>query len=603
MSENKFAVGIDLGTTNCALASAPFKTEDPVPPAIMDIPQVVNPGEVENRPLLPSFCYLPGEHELQAGATALPWDKNRDYATGLFALRQGSRVPDRLVSSAKSWLSVVSSMDKRGAILPWGAPEGVQKVSPVEASTRYLQHLREAWDASHGKGEKLAKQDVVLTVPASFDPGARELTAEAARAAGLENMTLLEEPQAALYAWLAARGESWRRELKAGDVVLVVDVGGGTTDLSLMAVGEENGTLHIHRIAVGDHILLGGDNMDLALAHHVKAKLEAGGKTLDQAQFQALTFACREAKEQLFSRADLATFPIALASRGSKLMGGTMRTELERETLVSVLVEGFFPRAGQDARPVKARRTGLATMGLPYAQDPAVTKHLAEFLAKQLGAAAAQHAKTPQGATFLHPTCVLFNGGVFKAEALQGRVVEVLNTWLKAEGSEPVRVLSGQDLDHAVAKGASYYAHMKARGGVRIRGGTARAYYVGIELNAPAVPGVPPPIKAMCVAPFGMEEGSQTDLPGEMGLVTGEPAQFRFFSSTTRRTDTVGAEVKDIAELTELPPIEATASGTPGELLPVHIRSHVTPIGTLELACMARNGEQRARFEFNVREE
>jgi hypothetical protein len=605
----RFAVGIDLGTTHCALASAPLDQEDGVsPPSALPIPQVVQPGQVEARSLLPSFTYLPGEHELPAGALKLPWDEGCRVASGAFAQAQGVKVPGRLVSSAKSWLSVMGGVDKRAAILPWQAPEGVPKISPVEASRLYLQHLAEAWDHAHPAREALAAQEVVLTVPASFDAAARELTAEAASLAGLKSLTLLEEPQAALYAWLAAHGDAWRKQLKPGDVILVVDVGGGTTDLSLMGVGEEDGNLSLHRLAVGDHILLGGDNMDLALAHVVKSKLESQGKTLDPVQFQALTYACREAKEQMFARAELASVPMALGARGSKLLGGTIRAELDRATLVATLVEGFFPEVGVDARPQKSRRTGLATLGLPYAQDPAVTRHLAEFLCRQVNASASGAAgpalPVATGGTFIRPTCVLFNGGVFKAQALQARVVKVLNGWLEADGVAPARVLEGMDLDLAVARGAAHYARVRARGGVRIRGGTARAYYVGIELSAPAVPGVEPPVKAVCVAPFGMEEGSAADVPGDLGLVTGEPARFRFFASTVRRQDQVGDEVAGWKEeLTELPAIEATATGKPGELLPVRLRALVTAVGTLELSCTAPDGAQRARFELNVRGE
>ena len=596
-------VGIDLGTTNCALASVTLEKESKATPEILPIPQLTGPGELESKTLLPSFMYLASDVEFPKGALGLPWDGGRPFAVGAFARAQGTRVPGRLVHSAKSWLvvgAVGGTGGPRANILPWQAPEGVPQLSPVEASARYLTHLRESFDAAH-PGSPLAAQEVVLTVPASFDASARELTAEAARQAGLVNLTLLEEPQAAVYAWLAMQGDGWRKHLKAGDVLLVVDVGGGTSDFSLIVVGEEGGTMTLNRLAVGDHILLGGDNMDLALAYAVKAGVEAGGKTLDAAQLSALTFACRDGKEQLFARADVDKFPISVAGRGSSLMASTIRTELTRETLLSVLVEGFFPKVGPDARPQKRARTGLATLGLPYAQDAAITRHMAEFLARQVGAAGAP---ARQGATFIHPTCVLFNGGVFKASPLQARIVEVLDSWLKQEGSEAVRVLDGQDLDFAVARGASAYARFRASGGLRIRGGTARSYYVGIELSAPAVPGVEPPLKALCVAPFGMEEGTKVQLPQDLGLVTGEPARFRFFSSTVRREDHVGTEVthwKD--ELTELPAIEATAGGTPGEMVPVRIQTHVTPIGTLELTCADKKGEQRARFEFNVREE
>ena len=599
LGRDTLAIGIDLGTTNTALASVPLAGDEAQLPTVLGVPQVTNAGQVETRPLLPSFCYLPHETELPPDALKLPWDAPVDQVCGVFARGQGVKVPGRLVSSAKSWLGVPTADGPHAAILPWGAPEGVTRISPVEASTRYLRHVLGAFDHAHGGAGSLRNQPVVLTVPASFDAGARDLTVEAARAAGIENLTLLEEPQAAVYAWLALQGEAWRKHLKPGDVLLVVDLGGGTSDFSLISVAEEQGNLQLQRVAVGDHILLGGDNMDLALAYALKTRLESGGKTLDPAQVAMLTAACRDAKETLFARGDVDKVPISVAGRGSSLMAGTLRTELDRKTLLEVLVDGFFPHVGADARPARGKRAGLMTLGLPYAQDAGITRHLADFLGRQVDSAT----KKP-GATFIHPSCVLFNGGVFKAPALQTRILEVLNTWLAKEGSPPVRVLEGQDLDHAVARGAAAYGRYRASGGLRIRGGTARAYYVGIELAAPAVPGVEPPMKAVCVAPFGMEEGTSAALGQDVGLITGEVVRFRFFTSTTRRTDTPGAEVADWKEqLTELPSIEATGTGAPGQLVPVAVTAHVTPVGTLELTCKDKKGEQRARFEFNARAE
>ncbi len=275
-----YAVGIDLGTTHSALAVASLEGEG-ARPEVMSIPQLVTHSEVEGRTLLPSFLYFAHESE---GPQALPWDAGRAFAVGEHARARGVDAPARLISSAKSWLSH-PTVDRRAGILPLAAPADIEKISPVEASWRYLEHLSEAFDARFGGGEgALAKQDVVITVPASFDASARELTVEAALAAGIEKVTLLEEPQAALYAWVAAMGDAWRKHVKPGDVVLVVDVGGGTTDFSAIHAVENEGSLELVRVAVGDHILLGGDNMDLALAHVVKQKLEASGKSPDRAQ-------------------------------------------------------------------------------------------------------------------------------------------------------------------------------------------------------------------------------------------------------------------------------------------------------------------------------
>ncbi|HLL51994.1 MAG TPA: Hsp70 family protein, partial [Myxococcaceae bacterium] len=489
----------------------------------------------------------------------------------------------------------------------------VQRVSPLEASARYLRHLREAWDHAFGStGEDWAfsKQEVIVTVPASFDAAARELTLEAATQAGIGHLTLLEEPQAALYAWLEGAGEGWRKQLKVGDVILVVDVGGGTTDFSLIAVRERGGELELTRVAVGDHILLGGDNMDLALAHSLNQQLSAQGKKLDAFQVTALTHGARMAKERLFSDSSLDKMPVAVPSRGSSLIGGTLRAELAREELTRLLTDGFFPVTQAAELPRTARRTGLAQMALPYAQDAAVTRHLAAFLTRQARAleSSPDAPVDTRGHAFLRPTAVLFNGGVFKAQALKDRLMQVLNGWLAADGAPAAKELEGADLDLAVARGAAYYGWVRQGRGLRIRGGTARAYYVGVETAMPAVPGMEPPVRALCVAPFGMEEGTQADIPPqEFGLVVGEPTRFRFFASSVRRDDHVGSMVDDpegTEELEELAPVETALSAETkpgGELVPVNLQAAVTEIGTLELRCLEKGGQGRWKLELNVR--
>ena len=562
MSDARYSVGIDLGTTNSAMAEIDLAVEpagpgEPLPgPMTVEVPQVIAPGETAPRELLPSFIYLPPAHE-----------KLGDFVVGAYARDRGAQVPARLVSSSKSWLAF------RGeALLPPGAPEEVARISPLEAAARILGQLREAWEAAHAwEGAKLADQAVSLTVPASFDAVARELTVQAAAKAGLPRLTLLEEPQAALYAWVEAAGDRWRKEVHPGDVILVVDVGGGTSDFSLILVGEDEGRLALTRVAVGDHILLGGDNVDLALAHVVAQKLST---KLDSWQFNALTHACRKAKET----GDTA---VAIPGRGSGLVGGTIRAELTAQELRAT-VDAFFPDVDASATPQTQKRTGLTTLGLPYAQDPAVTRHLAAFLRK-----------APQ----YKPTALLFNGGVFKDESLQERVGALVDRWT---GSRLKRLKSAS-LDLAVALGASYSGLARRGRGIRIRGGTARAYYVGVESVAPAVPGFAPPIKAVCIAPFGMEEGSAADLPAlEVGAVVGETASFRFFASSARREDAAGAMVEDVGELEELPAIETTLTGESGQVIPVHLRSHVTEIGTLEMHLV---GPAEAwKLEFAVRE-
>ena len=606
-----YSIGIDLGTTNSAvsyfkLAQAEARGSGQT---MLAIPQITSVGTVEEKLLLPSFLYLPNEQEFPAGSLALPWDKKRkDRVVGEFARTHGSKVPMRLVASAKSWLCH-AGVDRLSAILPWQAPEDVQRVSPLDAAARYLAHLREAWDHQF-QDDPLAKQDVVLTVPASFDAAARDLTLKAAQQAGLPNITLIEEPQAAFYAWIEQMGEGFRKQVKPGDVVLVVDVGGGTADFSLIAVTSKDGDVALTRVAVGDHILLGGDNMDLALAHKVNQRLAAEGKKLDIWQFNALTFACRQAKENLFADSRLKKSPLVVPGRGSTLVGGAIKAELNRDELTGVLTDGFFPKIDVTDPLQSARRTGLAQLGLPYAQDAGVTRHLAAFLTRQARAMATAHDAPVkvEGRTFVHPTAVLFNGGVFKATPLKDRVIQVLNDWLAADGGQPAKELGGAELDLAVARGAAYYGWVRHGHGLRIRGGTARAYYVGVETTMPAVPGMEPPVKALCVAPFGMEEGTQADVPPqEFGLVVGEHTRFRFFASSLRRGDRVGVMLEDVAgndELEEVAPIETTLpakAGNEGKLVPVNLQAVVTEIGTLELRCLEKGGPGKWKLELNVR--
>ncbi|MBK6683418.1 MAG: Hsp70 family protein [Deltaproteobacteria bacterium] len=585
-------LGIDLGTTNTTLASAKAVPSGEVapPPENFPILQLVRPGDRLARPTLPSCLYLAAAGELPAGSLDLPWAQGRSYFVGEGAKERGAEVPLHLVSSSKSWLCH-GGVDRRAAILPAGAPDGLEKVSPVTAAVRVLEHLRDAWNAEHPK-EVLEAQDVLLTVPASFDAVAKDLTLEAARAAGLSQVTLLEEPQAAFYAWLAVQGEAWRKVLKPGSRVLVADVGGGTSDFTLIEVKDDGrGNLSLERVAVGEHLLLGGDNMDLALAHHLMSGLLASGKKLDAGQQRALVLAARRAKEQLLSDPSLTTAPITVLGRGSKLIGGQLKAELLRADLERILVEGFFPVVANDARPVEARRTGFMELGLPYVADPAITRHLAKFLSTHLG----------DGGL---PTHLLFNGGVFNSPLLRERLLSVLEGW----GLRP-EVLTGSDNDLAVARGAAHYARVRAQGGLRIRGGVARSYYVGIEGAAPAIPGVPPPLRALCVVPFGMEEGTQADVPsGELGLVVGEEVGFRFLSSTERKNDAIGTMLDEFTWpefLVETAPIHLKLEAkelAPGTLVPVHLQVKLTEIGTLEVWSVAKDG-QRWRLEHNVREE
>ena len=591
----KYVLGFDLGTTNSVLAYSQLDEEEPRI-ELLPVPQLVASGTAEARTALPSFLYLAPPHEAQSGALDLAWSTPRDFAVGEFARRQAAEVPDRTVGAAKSWLCH-SGVDRHQAILPWNAPSEVDKVSPVTAARRYLEHLVAAWESAFPDAP-VTEQHVVLTVPASFDASARQLTHEAALAAGLpQDLVLLEEPQAAVYAWVADRGEAWRRDLAVGETLLVCDVGGGTTDLTLVHVGEEDGELILGRTAVGNHLLVGGDNMDLALAHHVSERFAEQGVRLDPWQSVALWHSCRTAKETLLAPEGPETHPIAILGRGSKLIGGTVSIEVERSRVSELLVDGFFPHCEASERPARRRASGFREIGLPFEADAAVTRHLAAFLA----------AHGEEGRPIC-PTHVLFNGGVFKAGALQRRLLDVMARWF--DGQAAPRMLAGtHDLDHATARGAAYYGRVKHYGGVRIRGGTARSYYVGIETAGLAIPGAPRPLRALCVVPFGMEEGTEADVPAdEIGLIVGEPAHFRFFSSAVRKEDRPGDVLSSWTdeEVSETDSMEATltaAEGIDEDYVPVRFHSKITELGMFELWCVSEKTDQRWKLEFSVRED
>ena len=614
-----FSVGIDLGTTHCVMSFVDTRVED-ARVEVMAIPQLTAPGTVESHTQLGSFLYQPHEHEMNPAARVLPWSSEPKALVGAIARNLGAKTPIRLVASAKSWLCH-GGVNRRDAFLPAGSPEEVEKVSPLRATELYLEHLKAAWNHRHPQ-HPLEEQDVTLTVPASFDPAARDLTAEAARHVGLTHLTLLEEPQAALYNWIDNSQDAWRDEVEVGDVVLVVDIGGGTTDLSLVEVTEEEGNLALNRIAVGEHILLGGDNMDLALAYRLKMKLAQEGKELQPWQVQAMTHACRDAKEALLNDADLASVPIVVPSRGSKLLGATLKTELTQQEVQQTLVDGFFPQVGIDEHPVQRARGALTQMGLPYAQDAGITRHIAAFLVKQAGAQSGQHdsesampfagipGMTPAPLSFIKPTALLFNGGVLKSPLLAERLESTLNNWLTEANASAAKRLTGVDLDLAVASGAAYYGAVRRGQGVRIRGGIASSFYVGIESAMPAIPGMAPPMEALCVAPFGMEEGSSVDVPSQaFGLIIGQPVNFQFFGSTVRRDDLAGTHLDHWGpdELEELPEIQVTLPVSEGrregEVVPVTLSSRVTELGTLYLEAIANDNGQKWHVEFDVREE
>ena len=613
--EKRYAVGIDLGTSNSALALAPAEPEGDA--EVLPVPQLVSFQGVGELDTLPSVLYLPLENEAGNASAVLPWQGEplRSGLVGQFAREQGALMPDRMVASAKSWLCN-PHVNPEQPVLPWNSElEQGQKVSPFQASVRYLTHLRQAFQANlELRGEPAGSRagEVVLTVPASFDDVARALTHRAAQAAGWGEVTLLEEQQAAFYYWIAQSAGNWRERVRPGDLVLICDVGGGTADFSLVAVSESGGELQLERVSVGDHILLGGDNMDLALAYALRGGLEGAGQKIDNWQFLSLIHSCRVGKEALFADPALAAYPISVPSRGASLFAGTVATSLRRATLDAVVLDGFFPRTGIAEHPARRRHTGLKEFGLDYAADPALSRHLAFFLARSfqntqgsesLAGLVAGQVRGEGGVQFICPTAVLFNGGVFKAEPLRGRVLELLSDW---NGGAAVQELPESDFDLAVAKGAAVYARTRLLGeGIRIKAGTARSYYIGLESSMPAVPGMLPPLKAVCVVPQGMEEGSEASLAGrDFGLVTGELVEFSFFSSTVRAGDRIGDLVQDEEDLEETASLQVTLpalEGREGAMIPVTLHCVVTELGTLELGMRHDPSGRQWKLEFNVR--
>jgi molecular chaperone DnaK (HSP70) len=595
-------VGIDLGTTNTAVAWVDAGERLPRVHHF-PVPQLVAEGELAPRPTLPSFLYLAGEHDLPPAATRLPWDPEARVVVGELARSQGARVPSRLVASSKSWLSH-AGVDRQAAILPWGAAES-PKLSPVDAAARVLGHVAHAWQ--HAGRPPLATLEVVVTVPASFDEVARELTLAAAARAGLEAVTLVEEPQAVFYAWIDANDAARRRQsLKAGERVLVCDVGGGTTDFTIIDVGADGESFA--RSAVGDHLLLGGDNIDVALARRVETRL--AGK-LDAVQWHGLVHACRLAKELLLSREGgkpphqaepggattrgddaVDAVPVSVAARGSKLIGGVLRAEVTRAEVDELVLGGFFPLVARDARPER-QRAGLSELGLPYASDAAITRHLAAFLGRH-GVARID--------------AVLFNGGAMKPAAVRRRLVDQLAAW--QPGAPAPRELHNVAPDIAVAHGAAYYGLVRRGLGARISGGAARAYYVGVDLGAP--PSASPPDgrsrsgspggAAVCVLPRGAEEGTERELGQDFLALTNRPVSFRLYSSSARaeHPGDLVRDAQDADDLVELPPL-VTVLRAPGRRdARVRVHARLTEVGTLELWCVAEAEKWRLTFDLRA---
>ena len=597
MSPARYLIGIDLGTTNSAVAFVDSRSADKRV-ALFEVPQLVAPGELAPRRQLPSFLYLAGEHDLAPAETEVPWrdqapDEQR-LVVGELARAQGARMAERMIASAKSWLCH-GGVDRQAAILPWGSQDAdAARMSPVDAQATILRHIREAWDHEHRQADaRFADQEVMVTVPASFDEAARELTLEAARRAGYGPMVLLEEPQAAFYAWVDSHQGARAASLAAGDTVLVFDIGGGTTDFTLIAVGADGESFD--RTAVGDHLLLGGDNVDLTLAKQVEQRLVSqSGRKLDALEWHGLVHSCRLAKESLLGDESLEAVPIAVAGRGSRLVGGIRRGEVSRAELDAILLDGFFPPAERGAQPVRTRGGLQELGGLPYAPDAAVTRHLAGFLARHEVA---------------RVDAVLFNGGAMTPAALRRRVIDQIAAWQPESG--PPAELANRAPELAVAHGAAYYGLVRRGLGARIRGGTPRAFYVGAATGQSGGRGD----TAVCVAPKGLEEGQAVELARDFELLTNRPVSFRLLSSTSR-DDQPGALVPigdgtpdtsdDDSDLLELPPVVTVLRAAGRSRATVRLEVRITELGALEIWCREREGasEQapgRWRLSFDMR--
>jgi molecular chaperone DnaK (HSP70) len=590
----RYIIGIDLGTTNISVS---YVDTEASPGQIKDfnVKQIIAPGETDALKLYPSFYYDVAESEFAESSLAMSWDKTpKKYVTGIFAREHGSKVPGRQVSSAKSWLSH-SGVDRTAPLLPWHAAEDVEKISPVTASSKYLTHIREAWNYLYPE-YSFEEQDIIITVPASFDEVARELTVEAAAMAGIKRIVLLEEPQAAFYAWIQLHVKDWRSKVQPGQTILICDIGGGTTDFTMIQVrGNSDGTVQFYRIAVGDHLILGGDNIDLALAYHVEQVMLKETK-LTPRQFGTLVGVCRKAKEILLGDNAPEKYTISIPGSGSSLIGGSIQVELDRESVEKILIDGFFPFTSITAMPSR-RQSGFQEFGLPYAADAAVTRYLASFLTSHRNAAA-QFSQNKQGDPS-KPDIVLFNGGVLASSKIKRRILDVLRSWYSSDETpwEPI-VFENENPDLAVSRGAAYYGLVRRGGGVRINAGLARSYYIGVETNNG--------LQAFCLAPAGLQEGEHVDLKDRyFDLLIRQPVEFPLFVSSKRTTDKPGDLIEpDPLEMYALPPIRTVLrSGRKieADTAKVILNVKLTEIGTLDLWCSEVGGNREWKLQFDVR--
>lgn len=584
----KYIIGIDLGTSNTVVSYGKLESADKAPEfKIFQIPQIVNPGEILERPQLPSFVYFPGENEKNNDKFTLPWNESERFIIGEYAKKRGGEVPLRQIASAKSWLCN-HHVQREEKILPWDSDEVEDKLSPVMVQTEILNHIKEAWNfefALDNEDFLFEKQKITITIPASFDAVARELTLKACKDSGIENPTLMEEPQAAFYSWLLENDETWRKLINKDDSILVCDIGGGTSDFTLIKVFEEDGNLNLERTAVGDHLLVGGDNMDLAVSYLVRSKIAASGKKPDSWQMRTLLNKSRDAKEYLFENPGSGSAKISLPARGMKLIGGTIKSEVLEAELEQIVKGGFFPGCSSDSKPENNRKTGLTEAGLSYESDPAITKHLADFLSR-----------SPE----VNPSFILFNGGVMKAGEIRSHIKNIITSW---SDDETIKELETTGLDTAVSFGAAYYGFIKETGGIRIKSGLNKSYFIEVASSMPAIPGIPMPTKAVCVAPFGMEEGTTLKISEKQYMLTlGEDVSFNLFASSVNSQEEPGNIVEDFqGDLEEITEIETFLNGEKGEQIPVILEIHATEIGTLDFYCASVNDDRKWKLEFSLR--
>ena len=600
---SRYLIGIDLGTTNSVVAyidTSDTPSEASPEIRVFDVAQVVAPGEVRAVPALPSFLYFPTESEVESGAFDLPWEERPSAIAGVAARDHGMLVPGRLVSSAKSWLCQ-DAVDRTAEILPRDAESPEPMISPIEASARYLMHLRSAWNHAMSVGEGstpeqlFENQQIVLTVPASFDEEARELTVEAARRAGLEHLTLLEEPLAAFYAWVATHRQTIATQVQDGDLVLICDIGGGTSDFSLVRADLSGSDVQFERTAIGEHLLLGGENLDLALARRVEQRLNT---RLSLRQRHALGIACRAAKEGLLGDATVDRLPISILGSGRAVVGQMLQSELTRDEVLELLMSGFLPLTAPEEMPKRSRPSGLREVGLPYASDPAITKHLAAFL-RQAGAA--MNGKSGPGSrksvrsSMVRPDAILFNGGFCIPAAARERIVEAIGSWFDGKGSGRVlRVLRSDAMGSAVAVGAAYYGRVRRGEGLRVKAGSARTYYIGTRTEGAAV----------CVLPAGTDEGTTLELNREFSVLANRPVSFNLFSSTVRHDPHGALAELDPAQVHwHAPLVTLLRYGKKLQQMDLAVRLSVsfTEVGTLELWCQSVSSPHRWRLQFELR--